>query len=77
MWGNGCTHCLLTQYWVNLRVLDQEHYQILHLAENKILDHSINNNEKKKKVYKSMGVIKLILREKNKDDIFYYVESHK
>ena len=61
---------------MNLRVLDQEHYQILHLAENKILDHSINNNEKKK-VSTSMDVIKLILREKNKDDIFYYVESHK
>ena len=25
VWGNACTHYLLTQHWVNLKVLDEEH----------------------------------------------------
>ena len=27
VWGNGCTRYLLTQHWVNLGILPQEHQQ--------------------------------------------------
>ena len=27
VWGNSCTHCLLTQHWLNLRVLAEGHRQ--------------------------------------------------